>query len=168
MAHEAQVQQCILIWFFFWFSLVFKDKYITGFSDLVVSDPIPYVNTNNQFGRSFGSDAFHFSLVSPSGLWPDCWSGLMESTPGYTFWSSIENFSAYQPSLARLYSPASSQSSRLRSDGSLASTLVRFYLKTYTFSMPRLKPYVHTHTGIRQVFSSKTRITYPISVDSPI
>ena len=53
------------------------------------------------------------------------------------------------PSLAGLYSAPASQSSRLRSNGSLASTLMRFHLKTYTFSMPRLRPYVHTHTGIR-------------------
>ena len=39
---------------------------------------------------------------------------------GYTFFSSIENFSAYQPSLARLYSAAASPSERVRLDGSLA------------------------------------------------
>ena len=33
VVHKAQVQQCTLICFFFWFSSVFiKDKYITGFS----------------------------------------------------------------------------------------------------------------------------------------
>ena len=32
MHSKAQVQQCILICFFFWFLSVFKDKYITGFS----------------------------------------------------------------------------------------------------------------------------------------
>ena len=41
-------------------------------------------------------------------------------TSGYTFFSSIENFSASQPSLARFYSAAASPSERLRSDGSLA------------------------------------------------
>ena len=44
----------------------------------------------------------------------------MYITPGYTFFSSIEKFSASQPSLARLYSAAASTSERLRSDGSLA------------------------------------------------
>ena len=41
-------------------------------------------------------------------------------TSGNAFFSSIENFSTSQPSLARLYSAAASPFERLRSDGSLA------------------------------------------------
>ena len=58
----------------------------------------------------------------------------MESAPGYTFFSSIENFSASQPSLARLYAAAASPFERLRSDGSLAkkAALVIFCLALYS------------------------------------
>ena len=44
-----------------------------------------------------------------------------------TLFSSIENFSASQPSLARLYSAATSPSERLRSDGSLAINCLKSY-----------------------------------------
>ena len=55
-------------------------------------------------------------------------------TSGYTFFSSIENFSASQPSLAWLYSAAASPFERLRSDGSLVekAALVIFYLALYS------------------------------------
>ena len=44
-----------------------------------------------------------------------------------TLFSSIENLSASQPSLARLYSAATSPSERLRSDGSLAINCLKSY-----------------------------------------
>ena len=60
-----------------------------------------------------------------------------------TLFSSIENFSASQPSLARLYSAATSPSERLRSDGSLAIIISEHYFSilytAYTVSLsPRL------------------------------
>ena len=64
--------------FFLLVFISFRDKYITGFFEcwrcfpafFSYVTPAPTTIPNNQFGRSFGSYAFHFSLVSPSGLWP--------------------------------------------------------------------------------------------------
>ena len=53
-------------------------------------------------------------------------SGGIYITSAYTFFRSIENFSASQTSPAWLYSSAASPSERLRSDGSLAITRLAF------------------------------------------
>ena len=65
-------------------------------------------------------------------------SGYGLRITGYTFFSSIENFSAYQPSLARLYSAAASPAECLRSDGSLAKSWLHTYIHTYIHTLWRL------------------------------
>ena len=136
VAHKAQVQQCILICFFFWFSVSFWrniflaspptecwrcfpapfllavcDPSPYGFDSQCekYSQPIPTTSTsstkalerwedkharllivsytnlgshtlpNNQFGRTFGSDAFQFEW-SLTGR-----SGITEGIPGFTY-----------------------------------------------------------------------------------